>query len=200
MSEEKILNLKIPNEMPRMGNVCSRWFGRTIFSMLGWKLGGAFPRHKKIVLIGVPHTSNWDFILAMLAIMGLGMKVSYLMKKEAFFWPLGSFFKWLGGIPIDRSKHSNTVEQITTWFDSQEKGWVGITPEGTRDKVKEYKTGFIRIAREANVPVGFVCWDYPSKTIYIETCWPLVEDDEIEAKKIQQYLTAKYQGRHPQKQ
>lgn len=200
MSEETILGMIIPPNMPRSGNRLSRWFGRTVYTALGWKLSGAFPNEKKMVLAAAPHTSNWDFVVAMLALMAIGIRVSFLMKKEAFFWPLKSFFLWLGGIPIDRAGGNDTVEQVQSWFSSTEKAWVGITPEGTRNKVEHYKTGFVRIAKAADVPVGFVCWDYPTKTIVLEKGWQLTGDNEKDAKEIQNYLSQKYRGKNPAKQ
>lgn len=200
MQDEVILNMKIPSTMPRTYSRLSRWVGKTFFTLMGWQVKGELPNAKKMVVIAAPHTSNWDFVVAMLAIMAIGLRVSFLMKKEAFIWPFKRLFLWLGGVPVDRSQHTQLVDHTTAWFNEQESAWMGLAPEGTRKKVDAYKTGFIRIARAANVPVCFLCWDYPSKTLFLESCWALTRDDATEAQAIKQHIANKYRGRYPANQ
>lgn len=190
----------IPNEVPRMGNAVTRWIGCLCMKLLGWKVRGVFPKEKKMVLAAVPHTSNWDFILAMVAMLGGGVRLSFLMKKEAFFWPFKSLFIKMGGIPTDRSASEDIVQQITRWYDTHDNVWVGITPEGTRSSVKKLKTGFLRIAEKANVPVLLLSWDYPTKTIMLDKIWPTSGDYEQDAEDIKRYLVSKYTGRNSGKQ
>jgi 1-acyl-sn-glycerol-3-phosphate acyltransferase len=136
----------------------------------------------------------------MFTIMALGVKVSYLMKKEAFFWPVKGLFMALGGIPLDRSAAQDTVSQICEWFKNHEKLWVVITPEGTRSKVNKWKTGFLRVAHEAEVPVVLVAWDYPTKSINIEKLWHTTGDHETDAQSIRAFFNKKYTGKYPDKQ
>ena len=190
----------IPEHLDRIGNGASRRLGQALLRLMGWRLVGEIPKHKQLVMAAAPHTSNWDFILAMLAVLATGIRISYLMKKEAFFWPLRSCFLWLGGIPIDRSAAENTVDQIATWFQRKEKLWVVITPEGTRSKVKRWKTGFLRLAQKVDVPVLLVVWDYPNKCIRLETQWQTTGDHEFDANAIREYIDSRYKGRHAHRQ
>ena len=161
-----IEQVEIPINMPRMGNRFTRWLGARLLKLVGWKFRGEIANHKQMVIAAAPHTSNWDFIIAMFLVMALGVKFSYLMKKEAFVWPFKSLFMSLGGIPIDRSKGSEVISQVQNWYQQNRHCWVAITPEGTRSRVERYKTGFLRIAYSLNIPVMLVAWDYPSKTFY----------------------------------
>ncbi len=138
---------------PRMGNWLTRGIGSLVLKMIGWKIVGKLPDRKKLLIIGMPHSSNWDFIIAMATFQALGIKVYYMMKKEAFKWPLAGFFKWMGGVPIDRGKAKNTAQQMADWFNANENVWLGITPEGTRTKVDKFKTGYLKIAYAAKVPI-----------------------------------------------
>ena len=191
---------ELPPEIPSFGNRFSRWLGRTLLRLIGWKIVGQLPAEKKLILALSPHTSNWDFVTAMFGILAIGIKVSYLMKKEAFFWPVRNLFIWLGGIPIDRNAAEDTVVQIRKWFASNEKVCVGITPEGTRAKVDKWKTGFLRIAHQAEVPVFIGAWDYPNKQIVLDRVWPVSENYIEDAASIREYINSKYQGKHPEKQ
>lgn len=190
-----------PPEVATFGNRFTRWFGRAGLYILGWKVVGQFPAKKKFLIVLAPHTSNWDFIVAMFGLFAIGIKLSYLMKKEAFFWPLRDFFIWMGGIPIDRGAADDTVRQIRQWYEDHDKVCVAITPEGTRAKVEKWKTGFLRIARHTGVPLFLVAWDYPHKRIVLDRCWELGSDNDAEeAEKIRAYINGRFQGKHPEKQ
>lgn len=197
---EPIINFDIPQAMPRAGNRFTRWLGRSLMRLIGWKLRGALPSEGKVIVAAAPHTSNWDFIIAIGTIMSLGLRISYLMKKEAFVWPFKGFFLWLGGIPIDRKASENTVDQIADWYSTHEKVWVVLTPEGTRSKVDKWKTGFLRIAEKADIPIFLVAWDYPTKTLHLLPTWKTTGDHAADAEAIQNMVNAKYVGRHPEKQ
>lgn len=185
---------------PKFGNKLVRKIGRAGLRLMGWKVRGDLPDLPKAVFSAAPHTSNWDFILAMFAVMAIGVKISYLMKKEAFFWPFKGLFMALGGIPLDRKATDDTVTQIVHCFNKADRLWVVITPEGTRKFVEKWKTGFLRVAHEAEVPVILVAWDYPSKTLFIDRVWHPSGDHNADVEEIRTYMRAKYTGRHPQKQ
>lgn len=190
----------MPPLVPVAGNRFTRWLGRKLLALLGWKVRGELPNEPKIVVAAAPHTSNWDFVVAMLAIMALGIRVSYLMKKEAFFWPFGKLFMWLGGIPLDRRATEDTVQQIISWYDTHDQVWVVITPEGTRAKVDKWKTGFLRVVDGAKVPLLIVAWDYPGKTIVLDKVWPTTGDYIADAENIRGYINGKYKGKIPKNQ
>ena len=190
----------MPEQVPRLGNAFTRCIGRWGLRALGWRVRGDIPNVPKAVFAAAPHTSNWDFVIAMLAVVALGVKISYLMKKEAFFWPFRSLFITLGGIPIDRKAASDTVEQICSSIEAQSNIWVVITPEGTRSKVEKWKTGFLRVADVAKVPVVLVAWNYPDKTVYVDRLWQASSDHIKDAQEIRDYINQRYQGRHLDRQ
>jgi len=135
-----------------------------ILRLLGWKIIGDVDKSlKKYVMIIAPHTSFMDFIIGRLAFNVLNIKVKFLIKKEFFFFPLGYIVKTLGGLPVDRSKSSNLVSQVTRLFDNNKKLAVAITPEGTRKLNKHWKKGFYFIALKAGVPIIPGYLDYKHK-------------------------------------
>ncbi len=194
------LTPELPDAIPRKGNSVTRCLGRWLLRLLGWRVTGEFPRQKKLVIVVAPHTSNWDFITAMAGILAVGIRVNFLMKKEAFIWPLKPFFIWLGGIPIDRSATENTVEQIVSHYENHDALWLAIAPEGTRDKVDNWKTGCVRIAKSTDIPLLLVMWDYPEKRLVIDRIWPLSENAAEDMMAIRAYVRSHYLGRHPNKQ
>jgi 1-acyl-sn-glycerol-3-phosphate acyltransferase len=136
--------------------------------ILGWKIKGNFSDNvKKTVVVVVPHTSWHDFYIGVFTRKILGFPISYVGKKELFDSPLGWYFKWMGGEPIDRSSTMNKVEQIVNIFNSKDEFRLAIAPEGTRKKVAQWKTGYYYIAHSAKVPLTLVSFDYSTKTVSI---------------------------------
>jgi 1-acyl-sn-glycerol-3-phosphate acyltransferase len=129
-----------------------------LLRLIGWRVIGELPAQRKYVLIGAPHTSNWDFPLMLLAVLKVGMDVRWLGKSGLFPFPLAGFMRWLGGIPVDRSKNNNLVDQLVDLFRRRHELVLIIPPEGTRAKVERWKTGFYYVAQGAGVPIllGFV--------------------------------------------
>ncbi|WKT61160.1 lysophospholipid acyltransferase family protein [Microbulbifer thermotolerans] len=190
---------EIPEEVPRKGNGLTKAIGLMFTRLLGWRLEGEFPREKKVMVAMAPHTSNWDFVVAMPFIMALRIKISWLMKKEAFFFPFKRLFLWLGGIPTDRSAPGGLAQQIARQFQHKDKLWVAIMPEGTRKKVSKWKNGFLRIAYAADVPVLLVAWDFAHKCIRIDSLYHPTGDLEADMREIQRRFS-KYRGRYPENQ
>lgn len=129
-----------------------------VLKVIGWRVVGALPPERKYVLIGAPHTSNWDFPLMLLAVLKVGMDVHWLGKSSLFPFVIGSVMRWLGGIAVDRSKNNNLVAQLVDLFNARDELVVIIPPEGTRSRVERWKSGFYHVAAGANVPIllGFV--------------------------------------------
>lgn len=185
---------------PRLGNAFTRWFGSLALKLSGWTLVGQLPKEKKVVVIGAPHTSNWDFFIIMAAVLGVGLHFSWMMKKEGFFFPFKRLLKWMGGVPIDRSIKSDVTTQMADWFKEQDNVWLGLTPEGTRRKVKNFKKGYLRIAYAAQVPVFVVGLNAAKKQIVLDKLWPLTYDTEYDNRKIKEYFDQNFQGINPEKQ
>ncbi len=138
---------------------------RWILARCDWRMAGELPNVAKLVAIAAPHSSNWDVVWGLLFKYGLRLNVQFIGKREAFFWPLGPLLRHLGGIPIDRNAAHGVVGEMKREFESRDKFWLAIAPEGTRKRVQKWKSGFWRIAREANVPILMVYFHYPGKTI-----------------------------------
>ncbi|WP_233998633.1 lysophospholipid acyltransferase family protein [Microbulbifer pacificus] len=189
----------LPEEMPRVGNWLTQSIGLLIVKLLGWRFDGNFPPEKKLMVALAPHTSNWDFVVAMPFIMALKLKASWMMKKEAFFFPFKGLFMALGGIPTDRSAAGGMAKQVASQFKQNEKMWVAITPEGTRKKALKWKNGFLRIANAAGVPILLVAWDFPTKRICIDSLYHPTGDLEEDMREIQ-HRFSKYRGRNPENQ
>lgn len=135
-----------------------RWLAIGILKLIGWRAVGRPIENARFVLIAAPHTSNWDFPLMLLVVLKLRLKVFWMGKHSLFPFPFGWFMKWLGGIPIDRSRAHNVVSQTVRQYQENQELIVLVPPEGTRSKVKRWKTGFYHIASNAGVPVlmGYV--------------------------------------------
>ena len=147
-----------------------RWIVRTCFRISGWKIESKIPPDlKKAVLIGVPHTSNWDLFYTLGLMFTLKLKFRFVIKKEALVFPLKNFLLALGAYPIDRSKvGANSVQQIANVFNENEECILCIAPEGTRKPVKELKSGFIHIAKHAKVPIIVGYLDCSKKIVHVE--------------------------------
>src|SRR5690606_18767002 len=124
-----------------------------LLKISGWQSVGRPLENSRFVLIGAPHTSNWDFVLMLLVVLKLRMKIYWMGKNSLFAFPFGALMRWLGGIPVDRSRHQNLVQQIVQRYQDNPQMVVLVPPEGTRSKVKEWKTGFYHIATNAGVPI-----------------------------------------------
>lgn len=150
------------------------------FKLWGWKIEGGIPENlKKYILVVGPHTSNWDFPLGLLVRSIIRVDAKYMGKASLFKPPFGWIFRALGGYPVDRSKNNNYVEAVVDIFDSKEEFAITITPEGTRKRVNELKSGFYYIALGAKVPLIMVIFDYPAKTIrFSEPFYPSGNKEE----------------------
>src|SRR5690606_8594931 len=145
-----------------------RWLSKFIYyRVLGWSLKGNVTMSKdtvkRAVIIGAPHTSWHDFYIALLMRQVIGIKSNFVAKKELFKWPFKYFFKAIGGAPLDRRPGQNKVEAIAKLFESTDEFRLALSPEGTRLKVLEWKTGFYYIAKKANVPIIMFTFDFEHK-------------------------------------
>lgn len=152
------------------------------FKIMGWKLDGFFPKIDKCVVIIAPHTSNLDFLLGLLIRKVLNEEFNFIGKKALFKWPYGWYFRWQGGMPIDRTKSSNFVSACAALIKSTPKIHLTLAPEGTRSKVTKWKTGFYYIAKEAEVPIVMVAFDYGKKAIKISEVYYTTADKEEDFK------------------
>ena len=143
--------------------VLMHWFSRMALRLTGWRVVGGAPTVPKYVLIAAPHTSNWDFPVALMVCFALRLRV-YWMGKDSLFPPLlGGVMRWLGGIPVNRARAGNLVQATVDAYNSNARLIVIVPPEGTRSKVTQWKTGFYYIAQGAGVPIALGYLDFRKK-------------------------------------
>ena len=157
---------------------------KLIMRLAGWRVDGILPDLPKFVLIGAPHTSNWDFVLFLGVIFSLKANVRFMGKAEIFRSPIGWFFRYCGGVPVDRKKSTGLVEQMVETCNKSEKFILTIAPEGTRHHVQQWKSGFYHIARGANIPIVMAVVDGKHKTVRIGQVFHPTEDMEADMKNI----------------
>ena len=153
------------NAIPQRIQPIRALIGRTVFKLTGWKLVGNLPNESKLVIVALPHSSNFDFILALSVIWGWGLKINFMAKHTLFKFPQGLFFRAVGGIPVDRRSAHGLVEKMTHEFNSRSSLILGIAPEGTRNSDGSLKAGFARIAKAASAPVVPIIVNYKTKTL-----------------------------------
>lgn len=184
-----------PAQAPMLNSRFWPWLARAALRLSGWRLIGQFPDVPKLIIIGAPHSSYWDGVWGLLMKIGLGVNIGIMIKREVLDGPLGIILRPIGMIPINRSAALNVVDQMVERFNQHEQMWLGITPEGTRKKVTHWKSGFLRIAHDAKVPIQLLFLDYPSKTF---TLGPLVHaSDDHDADMVTiRAMFSPYRGKH----
>ena len=185
----------LPPQVPSLPDSGWKRFCRWAIRRSGWRIVGELPDLPKLILIGAPHSSYWDGVWGLLMKSAIGLDLGVMIKREVLNGPFGPIVRRLGMIPIDRSAAMNVVDQMVARFATHEKMWLGITPEGTRKPVKQWKSGFLRIARASGVPIQPIFIDYPTKTF---TIGPLVHaTDDLDGDMIRiRALFAGYHGKH----
>ena len=151
--------------------------GKWLLGLMGWRVGPAGDEVAKCVICVAPHTSNMDFIIGELFYLAIGKQAAFLMKKEWFAFPLGLFFRAIGGVPIDRSRNTSMTEQMAAEF-------------ARRKRVDEWKRGFYYIALKAGVPIQLGYIDYGRKEVGIMETFRPTGDAEADI----QYIRSRYEG------
>lgn len=176
-----------------------QWIGRTALHLWGWKIVGGAPDAKKFIIVGAPHTSNWDFPLTMLSIYAFGLKISWMGKDSLFKPPLGWIMKSLGGIAIKRDKQYGVVEQMAERFRNADTLVVAVAASGTRKKVEHWKSGFYWIAHAAQVPIVCGAVDYAKKEAHLGLSFIPTGDVKKDMDRIREFYKGK-QGKRPELQ
>lgn len=170
-----------------------------LFKLKGWSMDVHLPAgYERCVVIAAPHTSNWDFLYSLAVFFKLNIPVKFLAKKELFKWPLTPILNYVGGIPVERSKNHNLVDNITNMFQQQQKLMLMIPAEGTRSYVKKWKTGFYHVALTAKVPVLLGYLDYEKKIAGFGPLLYMTGNGVEDAKAIKDFYR-NIKGRFPEK-
>lgn len=158
---------------------------------------GKLPDTPRYVLIVAPHTSNWDFIVGVLAMLTIGIRLNWLGKHTIFVFPVSLILRWLGGEPVDRRIHHGIVEAAIERFAARPQWVLGIAPEGTRKRVEQWKTGFYRIAAGAGVPILPVTFDYARRVVDLGTLFFPTGDEARDLRELRGRYRADM-ARHPE--
>lgn len=175
-----------------------RFLSNSLMRLAGWHVEGKLPDLPKYILVGAPHTSNWDFVLFLGVIFFLKANVRYMGKAELFRGPLGWFFYWCGGIPVDRKKSTGLVEQMVNACERSDKFILTIAPEGTRHFVTEWKMGFYHIAKSAGIPLAMAIVDGKKKIMHVGQVYHLTDDMDADLKAIKGFFDG-MKGINPRK-
>lgn len=159
-----------------------------ILKAFGWKVTITVPNAPKCIICVAPHTSNWDFVMCKLAYAAVGRHAGFLMKSQWFFWPLGYFFRAVGGIPVERrNKTVSLTDVVVKKFQEAGQLHLAITPEGTRGLTTRWHTGFLHIALRAGIPIQLGVLDYGNKLIRIEDIFLPTGDIEADLMAVKRF-------------
>lgn len=172
----------------------SRW----LLELLGWRIQYEDPLTRRYVLIVAPHTSNWDFIIGLLAAWALDLKAHWMGKHTLFNGPLGPVMRAWGGIPVERTEASDVIADMAARFEASEEFVLGIAPEGTRSHRPHWKSGFWHIARAAEVPIAMAYIDYGRKEVGMGGTFMPGDDRDADYACIRAYYEGR-QGKFPEK-
>ena len=170
-----------------------------ILRLIGWRTHVLNPRLTRYVLIGAPHTSNWDFGLMLLLMGAEQLPIRFMGKDSLFRGPLGPLMRSLGGIPVNRRERTKLVDQIVAKFEEYDDLIIGLAPEGTRSKTSHWKTGFYYIALKANVPIAMAYLDYGNKIIGVGPSFIPSGDLKADFEIIREFYS-EIVGKNPRKQ
>jgi 1-acyl-sn-glycerol-3-phosphate acyltransferase len=161
-----------------------------------WTAVGTVPRTG--VLVGAPHTSNWDFVMMLLIMWRGGVTPRVLMKKELFRGPLSWLLHRLGGIPLDRDNPGAVVRELVREARTGEPFLLVLAAEGTREKGEYWKSGFWRLARSANLPIALAFIDGPTRTAGFGPTITATKDVVADMDKVREFYRDK-RGIHPER-
>ena len=174
-----------------------RWLGKFLMKISGWRTTGTLPTDQRVVLIAGPHTSNWDFVLAMSLILSLDVRIHWVGKHSIFKKGFRRLLKKMGGIPVNRVNPQALKSEIHNITKRYRGFMIAISPEGTRKKVERLKSGFLRIANETNSKILMVGVDFSNKTIEIGDFFIPSDDMEKDLKFIKDYF-GNFTGKRPE--
>lgn len=166
-----------------------------LLGLFGWSVEAEPPPGPKCVVIFYPHTSNWDFIIGMVARSAMRLPIQWAGKDTLFRWPMGGIFRWLGGIPVNRRERTGLTARLADEFAQRRRFYLAITPEGTRSRTDGWKSGFYHLALAAKVPLGLAYIDYPQKRVGIGAYIELTGDERADLDALRRFYAGKT-GKH----
>ena len=179
-----------------------QWIARYFLRVFGWKVDGFVPPvegNKNLIIIAGPHTSNWDGIFGFAAILGLDAKISFFGKHSLFTKPiLGKFLKYMGGIPVDKTKPGSGLTDVAIKNMKKLNGsLIAMAPEGTRAKTEQMNSGFLRIANAVEGQIFLGAFDFGKKRIFLDKFYEPSGDNEKDLEWVRGYFM-QYKAKRPE--
>ena len=198
---KSVSNKQIPKTFRAYRPKALQFLGKLVLSIFGWRVKGSISEdfsNQKLVVIVAPHTSNWDGIFGVATVAGLDAKITFIGKHTAFRYGLGAFLRYMGGIPVDRSKPGGIIRDAIDQIKKIDGSLIAMSPEGTRSKVKEWKTGFLRIAKELNTNIIPASLDFAKKEILLGKAFVPSGNNEEDIRALKEYYSV-FTAKHPEK-
>lgn len=192
----KGLENKVPQHLKGRWGRFPQWLGTIVLSIFGWQVSGNIPNEERIVIIAAPHTSNWDFVLGISTLFALNVNIKWLGKNSLFMPGIAWFFKWLGGIPVDRDNPAALIDYVVRTVEREKGMVIGMSPEGSRKKIERWKSGFLRIAKQTESKILFLSIDSPSKTLKFGKVFEPSGDNEKDINFVMDYYK-QFKGINP---
>tara|TARA_B100000945_G_scaffold170461_1_gene136620 strand:+ start:29 stop:619 length:591 start_codon:yes stop_codon:yes gene_type:complete len=189
--------IQIPEQFRASHPILLQKIGKFFLTITGWKFKGDIPRSDRIILVAGPHTSNWDFLLALAFIFGLNLNVYWIGKHTLFKNGLSKLMRKLGGIPVDRASPELLMNEVSNIVKKQKGVIIAISPEGTRKKVERLKSGFLRIAESTNSQIMLAGIDFESKFIHLGKLFQPSADTEADLLNVHNYFR-QFKGKRPE--
>ena len=189
--------IQIPEQFRASHPILLQKIAKFFLTITGWKFKGDIPRSDRIILVAGPHTSNWDFLLALAFIFGLNLNVFWIGKHTLFKNGLSKIMRKLGGIPVDRASPELLMNEVSHIDKKQQGVIIAISPEGTRKKVERLKSGFLRIAKTTNSQILLAGIDFESKLIHLGKLFEPSVNTESHLLNVQNYFS-QFKGKRPE--
>ena len=199
---ETVSRKQIPNKYRASRPKIVQWLARWFLRIFGWKVEGVVPPisgNENLILIAGPHTSNWDGVFGFAAILGLDAKITFFGKYTLFNKPiLGRFLKYMGGIPVDKSKPGRGLTEVAIENMKKLNGsLIAMSPEGTRAKTEKMKSGFLRIAKAVEGQIFLGAFDFGNKKILLDKFYNPSGNIEKDLAWVREYFM-QYQAKRPE--
>ena len=189
--------IQIPENFRASHPILLQKIGKFFLTITGWKFKGDIPRSDRIILVAGPHTSNWDFLLALAFIFGLNLNVFWIGKHTLFKNGFSKIMRKLGGIPVDRASPELLMNEVSHIVKRQQGVIIAISPEGTRKKVERLKSGFLRIAKTTNSQILLAGIDFESKLIHLGKLFQPSGNTESDLLNVHNYFR-QFKGKRPE--
>ena len=187
---------QVPQHLRANRSVFTRWFGKAFLRFFGWRVEGSIANAERLLITAAPHTSNWDAVLGIAAVLGLNIRLHFLGKHTIFVPGLKWFMRWLGGIPVNRQNPEGVIDNVNQLVEKHEGIVIVIAPEGTRKKAERWKTGFLRIAEASNCQIQMGALDIKHKSIVLGDLYQPTGDHQADIANIKQWYS-QFQGKFP---